>query len=439
MTTRPSKPENATGPVGARARPYRSHSGTGLRLPDKPVLVILLLVIFLRMSHLHVLLGDFGFQVTLAIELAIYLYYATISAKSFNYGAIAIIVLFVGFLLFEALNFTFIAGTSLNPNAIFQYTTILSLFVFYETKASTDFIQRVIIAIVAVYLLFYNLFYDQILAAIPTDSSLYRPASGGREARLNLAQGLATFGVIVGLFSLKRSPIQAAALVGLGIFAIFGAESRAFSAALALGLLSMGFSSLLPSLKHATNWALAIIFLVLSLVLLGPQFGLDYNPYVVFSSDPSGLARYLQYRDGLYTLDNRLLLGVGIPSSTEDLQYFVNPIRPFFPSDLGIFGISFLFGLPFTFAYIFLSVRLITRPAYNERHRRMLPLFYTVQLQAFLGFFSAGILNSTTAVFVALTIACWLKHSSAVAVAPPPRSTSNSQATSAKTAPKQSP
>lgn len=412
MNARPQTLSKADQVMYLRAKSNTIHSDLGTTLPDKPVLVLLLFVIFLRMSHMHVLFGGLSFQITLAIELAIYLYYAALSAKSFNYGAITIILLYTTFLIVEVLNFSFQSGFPFKINAIFQFISILSVFVFYETKATSDFIQRVIISIAAVYLIIYNLFYDQILAAAPIDSSLYRPADGIREARLNLAHGLATFGLLVGFFSFKQSPFKSLVLIILGLIAVFGAESRAFSAALGIGMLSMAVGSFFPTLRSTINLILASVFLLLCLYFLGPQFGLDYNPYGLFLGDGSGWARYMQFRDGLYVLGNSFFLGVGIPTSTEDLQYFVNPVRPFFASDLGIFGISFLFGLPFTVLYVLLSVRLITRPALNEHQRRLLPLFYTVQLQAFLGFFSAGILNSTTVVFVALTIALWLKNTS---------------------------
>lgn len=409
MTTsqHPSLPADATFPKSYRGSAEGRFSG--VRLPDRAVVSVYLITVFLRLSNFHVLLGDFGFQLTLGIEILIYAYFALLAARRINYRAALLAAVYMIFLFAQVYNFHLGTGADLNFNAALQYISILSVLVFYETRASFNYIQTLIIGIATFYLLIYVLFYDQLLSIVPRDSSLYRPASAGRGERLNLAHGLATFALLVGLFSLRSSPAKAFMLVLVAGIAIVGAESRAFTGALIVGLLAMGVSSAIPALRSTVNWVLAAIFLCLAVSVVGPLVGFDYNPYSLMAGDSSGNARFLQYADGLQFLQGNIFLGAGIPTSSEDLQYFVNPARPFFPSDLGIFGIAFVFGLPFAILYSILTVALIVKPAANESGARMFPLFYTVQLQAFLGFFSAGLLNSSTTIFVGLAISAWLK------------------------------
>ena len=382
-------------------------------IPDRSVIAVLIIAIFLRMSHLHELVGEWAFQLLLAVELAIYSYYLVIAVRKFGYASIVIVVAYVSFLILQTFNFSAKAGTPVNVNSIFEYITILSILAFYQTKAPLEFIQKVIIYFAFCYLVIYNVFYDQILAAAPVDGSLFRPASAGREDRVNLSSGVASFALIVGLFSLRKAPLKGIGLALLAAVAIFSAESRASSVAIALGIMSFLGGVTLPRLRPAINWTMALIFVSLTVYLVSPVIGLQYNPYSPLATDASGWARYLQFQDGMDRLTGNIFWGVGIHSSIDDLQRYVVPARPFFTSDLGVFGIAFTFGIFFALLYVILSIVLITKPPRNEKGAIYVPLFYCVQLQAFIGFFSAGILNSTTAVFVALTVTCWLRARSA--------------------------
>lgn len=379
---------------------------------DIVLVAVFLFLTCLRMTHLHVLFGPIAQPALLAIEFSVSLFYVFKSATRWNYKIVFVAFAYLAFLVFEVFNFERTTGIDANINSIFQYISILMIVVFYESKLSLRTLQKIILYISIGYLLIHGLLNDQILAAAPADSSLIRPADGIREDRVALATGLATFPLIVGIFSFRRAPFKSVSLIGLSSVSIILGESRAFSAALAIGVLSILLGLIFPKLRSTVNLGMAFIFLLLSIYLILPIIGVDYNPYEPFLGDSSGRARYLQYKDGLDTLGNRYLGGIGIASSTDALQSFVNPVRPFFTSDLGAFGLAYEFGLPFTFLFMALSVAFIVKPVVTPHGGRALALFHAVQLQAFLGFFSAVLLNSTATIFAALTVAGWMRYRS---------------------------
>lgn len=377
------------------------------------VLIATLIIAFMtHMTGLATVATPLATPTAMVVEYSVVAIYGVLAIMRGHLGLVLAGFTWIVYLIVQCFVWHLVSGFPVNTNAALSYGTMLFFIVFYETRLSVDTVLRLALGSAIVYVAIYAVFWEQILTAAGRDSNIYLPSDGIRPPRLYLAAPFASFTFVYGLISIRYRPLWGLPLLLLSGYVLLIAQTRFATVLLGIAVLAAVFGSVAAELRRTANIGLAIVFLALSGVSLTGFFVPGWNPYTVVASDASGAARSIQYEDGLNITRNHLLTGFGIPDSTENMQFFIRPRRPFYASDLGIAGLAMQYGVPMAMALVALCVAFITIPplAGSQMSPLLWALFYATQQSAFGAVFANTLIGGSASMFAGIIIALWLRH-----------------------------
>lgn len=351
-------------------------------------------------------------QIGLVIEYAVLILYVGLAMLRGRWLGAGIIALYFAFLLAQVYHFHLVASAQFRPLVMLSFFGPVALaFVFQVARVPL----RLLLGTLLLGCVLYTLYY---IVSEPIVSS-YRgfeaaagvlASDGEREQRAYLASQLTAFVLFFGIASIRRRPLVAVPLIAIAIYALYLSQSRFVQVVIVVVSAVAIANMLLPVTRRWTGWALVAVLATLSLWSLYGYIDVTTNPYEAFLADASGRARYLQYIDAQPIAARHLWTGVGLPTSTDELQYFVRPRQPFFYTDLGVAGIAFVFGLPLTI--LILTAMCGTMVAVPNRllteQPLVMALFWTNQSGVFGTFFNFTAIGSG-GLFLGLMLVLWMR------------------------------
>lgn len=259
-------------------------------------------------------------------------------------------------LILQAYIFSAISGFPVSLNMLASFSNMLAFVIFCNSRINIRAVFVTTFWIAIIYSMVYVLFYDRFVAAA-FDADQQRWANeaiassvapvvrvlvddGVRGARVFLAAGFTTFALFYALVQLKtqRSLLWIFPLA-LVVWAVVLSMSRANMVVL---LLTSGVY-LLSVYGRRTRVLLASAFVVMALTMIVGVF-IDWNPLAATSSDPSGAARARAYGFVVQHIRSHPITGIGVAPSTTAEERFLGEAGVF-PSDLGVLGVWYVFGL----------------------------------------------------------------------------------------------
>ena len=351
-------------------------------------------------------------QIGMALGYSVLIIYIGISVVRGRWLGAAAVSLYLLFLIWQVYHFHLVAGAPLKPLVVLSFFGPIALaFVFQVARVPL----RVLLAVLLIGCVLYTLYY---IASEPIVSS-YRgfeaaagvlASDGERAQRAYLASQLTAFVLFYGIASIRRRPLVAVLLIVIAGYALYLSQSRFVQAVILIVAAMAIVNMMVPMTRRWTAWTLTAVLVTLSLWSLYGYIDAGMNPDEPFLADASGRARYLQFIDAQPIVIRHFWLGVGLPTSVDDLQYFVRPRQPFFYTDLGVAGIAFVFGVPLT--VLILAAMCATMVAIPNRDLATQPLvmalFWTNQSGVFGTFFNFAAIFSG-GLFLGLMLVLWMR------------------------------
>jgi len=246
----------------------------------------------------------------------------------------------------QIFQFSTFAYSPASLNTAFSYTPIAGFIVYYNARrhlnAVMEFIFWTAMAYCAIYCLFSTSIATAGADALPGAEGAKILAGDDRGARLALAIGHVVFGFFYALVRLRRSPkkllwLLAVLLAGVSLYLSL---SRSISVIVILTAVMFLFN--LTGRKIRTFFLVG--FLGFVAFNLAGVLVLDWNPFLIFSSDLSGEARARSYLVLQRYIGESPLFGLGLAPDRETFVSLVGGYYVFW-EDLGPFGIWVTFGL----------------------------------------------------------------------------------------------
>lgn len=385
-----------------------------IRKFDGLLISILLICESLQKSYLSEAFLSNGNVLTMGIQTAIILYFCISEIVKGNISPALIFTLFVTYLLIECNIYSNITNQTISYNAIFAYMGLMSFIPFVVSKWPMDKALRFFFYISIAYAIIYTLFNQTLMELSQNSGNRSLVLSSSERAdRLYMNNSIVSFGLIFAICNIRKNFILSAISILFFVYAIYLANSRIFTIVTSFAVFCVIISMLMPFIRPVISYCTAFIFLSLCFYSISGFFDLSINPYAQLFTDSSGAARYLEYRAAqAHFSEGNILLGLGIPPSTSELQRYVQSLAPFYPSDLGASGILFSFGIVGLIFFLFLSTVLIlsiTRRDANQSPER-LGLYFSGFAAAMIGFFAATIISGSGTTICALVFAALLRN-----------------------------
>lgn len=345
---------------------------------------------------------------SLSVELAVIGFYLVMAIYRVHLGVVAGAVALTAYVLAEHLWFSNLARAAPDYNAMASYLPLLSFVVFCEARASFNDLLRILLAVAVGYVLIY-VFGHGLLSSLNAGTGAILPGSAGRASRLFLLATWATFVAFYGL-TVRTLPTAArAALVLLGVAALWLSGSRTMQALFAVIFAAgaLGFTG------ARTRTALFAGVVALTFLTLGGLVVEDWNPYNLMSWDASARYRAAAYPRVVSGIEQYPLFGVGLPASAETLSQFLRIPRDeiLFPSDLGTAGMTFMFGFPGLLLCLAVVSFVFFSPAGDaSTGRPTAALALNAMLGAAITWMSPMLLVEPSTVFLSLLLSLWIRR-----------------------------
>lgn len=346
-----------------------------------------------------------------AFQIAIIVGYAIVALRRGHAVPLVIAVALSVYLVFQTLLFHEISGAPANINSALTIFTLLLFIPFYETRLPLGLLLRIVAIVAVSYVVLYVVLNGTILELVKSQPRLVLESDGERDRRVYLAFPWALFVLFLGMFSLKTRPLLGGALLALAVVAVLMGNNRLSTASAVPVILAAVIGLYAPRSRRVAAWLFALVFVVLSLVIMWGYADQNWNAYAFIARDASGTARFFEFQDAVTAIKGHELFGVGIAPSNDDLQYFIRPTRPFFVTDLGTAGIFFQFGLFGVLIFMAWSVLCIVSVPHDgvRETPAALALHYAALHSGFMGFFAPSLLGSIAVLFGAMVTSLWLK------------------------------
>jgi hypothetical protein len=290
--------------------------------------------------------GDASFGAFLMINYVVILIFAGMAALRRDLYILTIFLAITAFFVGYYLYYIYGTGRPLNFNPLGTYYGMLTVIVFYELArrrllpAAMKMIFFVFVGYLAAYSalsLAIQLGVNVPLVSQKVTLDISDPDRAGRIAMFLVSAAY------VAAYSVSRLKVK----FSLGYLAT--CTLTAGAAYLSMSRLLIG-SSLAILLLYLVMGRLRLIqrlsfigYLLNAAYLVYGVLDSEFNPYWFGSSDMSTLARKYQFDIVVAYIRDFPFFGIGLPDATEGLTYYLGKV--IFPSDLGIVGIWFQFGL----------------------------------------------------------------------------------------------
>jgi hypothetical protein len=237
--------------------------------------------------------------------------------------------------------FAFKQGTPFNALPLSSYFISLSLTPILAMRIPISRALDILARVAAAYCVFYvafNLLAPVLPLPHPVEGLLV--GYGVRGDRFLMSGGFVIFAAVWAA-RLGYGRLWSLLIGALAIYAIYLSGSRALQVTSIVVIVS----ALVPMVQRPLLVAATVAAFVGTIVLIWALFDPDFNPYMMFSSDISGLIRANNYTVLAHYLSQNPILGAGLPPDASSNYYGVSAQRALYFSDFGVLGAWMLFGI----------------------------------------------------------------------------------------------
>jgi len=332
-------------------------------------IVLIICDIFIASRFYSFTFGESSRIIFMSIALAIIACFLLYSFLEQDLVPVILTVCLLGIFVAYMYLFSAKSGRDININAFAQIYGILSFAVFYQMARHRIIHQflNIMMIIISIYLVIYcilaTLYYMGIIDSLESDDVYTVLYDKERGNRLFLAGGLTTFVLAYAATRLTdRIQIAHLLLLALAFTASILSWSRVFIVVnVILVLIYFTLRSVRP-IQIISFCAFLSICAYLIYGILAPPF----NPFDFSQTDTSTLYRRQEFILLSEYIRNNPIFGVGLYDSEAGLYYYLGRSL-IFPSDLGIVGIWFMFGLVGVFIFGLLPAYLCFYPRIDRR------------------------------------------------------------------------
>jgi hypothetical protein len=279
-------------------------------------------------------------------------YFFILACLQFRFVELTIFTLIALVLTASTVSYAQTFSRELNLSTLLQWYGVLSFiaFSYFVREGMFESVLRTLFIYCAIYSLLYLLgayLLSQGTLDAFLDTHLVLPDSE-RMNRLFLAQFVACFAFMSSMIRIKKQfSIRYLFIAAITLGAIVLSLSRVFIAVVLLVSVAyiIGFRAKL------IGFASFALFFAISIYLIYGIVDPHFDPFEFSATDQSALQRDLSFSVMRPFIFKYPILGVGLPNNRDDLSHLLGPDRS--PSDLGVVGIWFVFGLIGVFLYIY--------------------------------------------------------------------------------------
>ena len=309
--------------------------------------MLLLMVVDTSLMSLMTIIffGDSAVALNLMICFCIIIFFVGIAFLQKDLSILALLATIIVFFVSYYLYFIFGANRPLSFNALGSYYGVLTVIVFYvlAKRNLLSAAMKILFCIYAGYLVLYvvtvlvygpevfSRFISEKASAILTDQE--------RGTRLFMHLGAAAYVSMYSVSKLQEVRPHYLATFGLAAFAMYLSASRFFILCVAMVFV---FYVVTRRLKFV-QYLCFFVYLSVSTYLIIGVFDSDFNPYTFSNTDMSILARRYEYDIIVEYIRQYPFFGIGLPDGSLGLIHYIGQVV--YPTDIGIVGIWFQFGL----------------------------------------------------------------------------------------------
>jgi hypothetical protein len=333
--------------------------GTRLGEPDHTIAVrfvdasLLLLALALVLSDTMtrsyfsiIFFGDSAFGAFLMINFGVILFFAGVAALRGDLFILTIFAAIATFFLCYYLYFIVSADRPLDFNSLGGYYGTLAVIVFYELARQKllPLTMRLIFLVYAAYLVIYAILVMAGLLGLDISFASQKVtvdiSDPDRENRIFMFAAAATYVAAYSVSKLKQR-IQLGYILTLALagFTAYLSLMRTFILYSLLVVVLYLWTGRMKLVQRLSFLGSVLIAAYLTYGIVDPGF----NPYRFSVTDVTTLARAYQFDVVADYVRKAPIFGIGLPDATDGLTYFLG--KEIFPSDLGIVGIWFQFGI----------------------------------------------------------------------------------------------
>lgn len=315
-------------------------------------------------------------------------------------------------IVYSHLNFVNISGAVENFNIVATYLPLLTFVAFVESKVPVERILKMLLIVSTTYVFTYVLLEYVIRTYYATQAkTVLLPGHAGNDIRVYVAAAYCAFVIFYAFCNRTLHPVMRGLMVVAGVVALWLSDTRAMILIVA-AVFTLGVTNLLIRPTRV-----AILFIVLFgmfLMCAGFIFS-DWNPYFLFTSDPSGSYRAIEYDWTIRILRHNFFVGIGIPGEPLELQLFLRSHYEMprnlelFASDLGVLGVWFQFGVLGVVAFVAAIVMCMIGP-WTDGDPGVQALQFTAFTCSVYGVTSPMLMVEPTSVFLCLVVAIWARN-----------------------------
>ncbi len=307
---------------------------------------ILLVVDISVISYFTIIFfGDTAVGPCLMVCFCVILLFAGIALFERDIFILTVFAAIIAFFLFYYLYFIFGANRPLNFNALGSYYSVLAVVVFYvlAKRNLLPAAMKILFYVYTAYLMAYPIIvFLYAVGAIDIESkkTFVVLVDQERGARLFLYEGAAAYVAMYSMSKLQEKFRSSYLVVfGLASFAAYLSMSRVFILCSVFVLALYAATRRLKLVQRVCFLAYLLVALYLVIGIFDPSF----NPYSFSDTDTSTLARRNEYEILVPYIRNFPFLGIGLPDATPGLTQYLGAVA--YPSDVGIIGVWFMYGL----------------------------------------------------------------------------------------------
>lgn len=342
-----------------RVRPRRLAEAYA-SLSDVAVLGLLAAFVFcdiLIASRFYVFtFGPQSFPLLMGAAMAIVFVFAGLLVLRGQWLVVSIFTLAISFFVFSIYLFSERTGARMNPNTLAQLYGVMSFVIWYEIARRQLFAKALGLLLAALslyvsaYVVLSVLLYTGIIPTLSTEgiyTSLYDDLRGERLFPATGQMAFLLFFMLAAARNRTAPRLMTVSVILLVLAAIGLSQSRVFIVVVFLITLSYFF------FRDHRRVGL-VSFLVFLSVFVYFTYGVidtTFDPFFFSQTDESTLYRRREYAIMAQLIGRFPILGMGLEESIESLARFVGFVL--YPSDIGVIGIWFSFGL---IGLVFLSL-----------------------------------------------------------------------------------